>query len=101
VDPDGARVIEIIQSPDAQGVYRARVEIRNARTGAWVRKKAPSTFYPDTMSDDDVVAAILAAFHRGKRRGNGQFFGDSGRGFTIEGWYQSGRINAAYPLRGP
>jgi len=25
----------------------------------------------------------------------------SGRGFMIEGWFQDGRINAAYPLRGP
>lgn len=101
VDPEGARVLAIIQAPDAQGVYRARVEIHDDETGAWVRKKAPSTFYPDAMSDDDVVAAILTAFHQGKRRGNGQFIGDSGRGFTIEGWYQNGRINAAYPLRGP
>ena len=101
VDPGSARVVEIVQSPDAQGVYRARVEIRDAVTGAWVRKKAPSTFYPDAMSDADVVATILAAFHRSRRRSNGQFVGESGRGFTIEGWYQNGRINTAYPLRGP
>ena len=29
------------------------------------------------------------------------FAGPSGRGFAIEGWYQNGRINAAYPLGGP
>jgi hypothetical protein len=101
MDPEGARVLQITQSPDGQGVYRARVEIRDPETGAWVRKKASSTFYPDAMSDSEVVAAILAAFHQGKRRGNGQFAGDSGNGFTIEGWYQNGRINSAYPLRGP
>ena len=26
---------------------------------------------------------------------------ETGRGFAIEGWYQNGRINSAYPLRGP
>jgi hypothetical protein len=53
------------------------------------------------MSDDAVIRAVLAAFHNGHRRRGGEFTGDSGRGFAIEGWYQSGRINAAYPLRGP
>ena len=53
------------------------------------------------MSDPDVVGTVLAAFHKGQRRSNGQFVGDSDRGFMIEGWYQNGRINAAYPLRGP
>ena len=70
-------------------------------TGAWIDKKAPSTFFPDAMSDDEVIEAVLAAFQTGHRRGDGQFIGASGRGFAIEGWYQNGRISAAYPLRGP
>jgi hypothetical protein len=100
-DPDSARVLQVIQPPDPNGVYRARVSIRDPATGAWIRKKAPSTFFPDAMSDPDVINAILAAFHDGRRRNDGQFVGPSGRGFMIEGWYQNGRINAAYPLRGP
>lgn len=100
-DPDSARVLQVIQPPDPKGVYRARVSIRDPATGAWVRKRAPSTFFPDAMSDPDVVNAILAAFHDGHRRNDGQFVGPSGHGFMIEGWYQNGRINAAYPLRGP
>jgi hypothetical protein len=100
-DPDSARVLQIVQPPDPNGVYRARVSIRDPATGSWVGKKAPSTFFPDAMSDPDVVNAILAAFHDSRRRNDGQFVGPSGRGFMIEGWYQNGRINAAYPLRGP
>ena len=53
------------------------------------------------MSDHAVIRAVLTAFHNGHRRRGGEFTGDLGRGFAIEGWYQSGRINAAYPLRGP
>ena len=101
VDPPGARVQRIVQAPDAGGIYRARVALRDPATGAWVEKKAPSTFFPDAMSDDQVIQAVLAAFRDGRRRGDGQFIGASGRGFSIEGWSQNGRINAAYPLRGP
>src|SRR6516165_9578803 len=50
VDPPGARVLQVVQPPDPNGVYRARVELRDRATGAWVQKKAPSTFYPDAMT---------------------------------------------------
>ena len=101
VDPPGARVRQIVQPPDGSGVYRARVSLRDPVTGGWIDKKAPSTFFPDAMSDNEIIGAILSAFRDGARRGDGQFVGGSGRGFAIEGWYQNGRINSAYPLRGP
>jgi hypothetical protein len=101
VDPPGARVLRVVQPSDVNGVYRARVALRDPATGAWIEKKAPSTFYPDAMTPDEIVEAILATFRNGDRRNGGQFVGTSALGVTIEGWYQNGRINAAYPLRGP
>jgi Bacterial EndoU nuclease len=94
-NPAGARVVRIVDRPNRQGVYTAEVEIRGGE-GRWLRKR--STFYPDRMSRADVIAAILNAY---KRRSTGraeQFRGPSGQGFTIEGWYQNGRINTAYPI---
>lgn len=101
VDPPGARVLRIVQPPDADGVYRARVAVRDPASGEWIDKRAASTFFPDAMTEDQVIQAVLAAFHDGRVRGDGRFIGDSGHGFAIEGWYQSGHIAAAYPLRGP
>ena len=101
LDPPGAKVVRIVQPPDANGVYRARVALRDPTTGAWIDKRAASTFFPDAMSDDAVIAAVLAAYHDGRMRRDGEFIGDSGQGFMIEGWYHAGRIVAAYPLRGP
>ena len=100
VDPLYPRAERIVQPPDANGVYRARVALRDPATGDWIDKKAPSTFFPDAMSDDEVIEAVLAAFETGRRHSDGHFIGASGRGFAVEGWYQNGRINAAYPLRG-
>jgi EndoU nuclease-like protein len=101
VDPAQARVLRIVQPADARGVYRARVALRDLTTDIWVDKTAASTFYPDAASVPDVIEAILAAFNDGHMRDDGRFIGASGRGYMIEGWYQNGRINAAYPLRGP
>jgi EndoU nuclease-like protein len=101
IDPPRARVLRVTQSQDANGVYRARVALRDPATGQWIDKRASSTFFPDAMSDDEVIKAVLNAFHDGRRQRGGAFVGSSGHGFMIQGWYQSGRIVAAYPLRGP
>ena len=101
VDPAAAKVLRLTQPPDANGVYRARVALHDPQTGEWVDKIASSTFFPDAMSTDAVIQSVLAAFHNGRRRSDGEFIGASGHGFMIEGWYQGGRIMAAYPLRGP
>jgi hypothetical protein len=100
-DPPGARVLAVIEPPDADGVYRALVALRDPNTGRWIEKKEPSTFFPDGMSREAVVAAALDAFHHGRLRSDGRFIGPSGHGFAIEGWYEHGRIVAAYPLRRP
>jgi Bacterial EndoU nuclease len=101
VDPAGARVLRITGPVDGSGVYRARVALRDPMSGQWMDKRASSTFFPDAMSDAEVIEAVLAAFHNGRRRRDGEFIGDSGHGFMIEGWYHSARIVAAYPVQQP
>jgi len=92
-NPANARVVRVTDGPNRSGVYTADVEIRDG--GRWLEKG--STLYPDAMSRREVIAAILHAFR--ERTGGGEKFrGPSGRGFTIEGYFQNGRINTAYPI---
>ena len=96
VDPAGARVARIVSRENELGVYVAEVEIRSG-SGRWLRKT--STFYPDGMSREEVVAAILHAWGQRRDLGGGKFQGPSGEGFTIEGYtLEEGGINTAYPL---
>ena len=93
-DPPNARVVRILDRPNRAGVYTADVEIRDG--GRWLGKT--STFYPDAMSRQEVTGAILNAFRSRSKGGSEKFRGPSGRGFTIEGYFQNGRINSAYPI---
>ena len=93
-DPQGARVVRVVDRPNRAGIYTAEVEIRSGSD--WLPKR--STLYPDRLSRDAVIQAALHAF-AGRTTGNAEKFrGPSGEGFTIEGYYQNGRINTAYPL---
>lgn len=94
-NPANARVTRVLEGPNRFGVYVAAVEIRG-RQGDWLDKR--STFYPDRMSREQVVTAILDAWRRRTTGASEKFRGPSGLGFTIEGWYQNGRINTAYPI---
>jgi hypothetical protein len=92
-DPENARVTRIVERPNRAGVYTAEVEIRS--NSGWLSKR--STIYPDRMDRAAVIQAVLNAFRN--REGDGEKFrGPSGQGFTIEGYFQGGRINTAYPI---
>ena len=92
-DPANARLVRIVDQPNRAGVYTADVEIRSG--SQWLGKR--STLYPDRLDREAVIRAVLNAFQH--RTGNGEKFrGPSGQGFTIEGYYQNGRINTAYPI---
>ncbi len=45
-----------------------------------------------------VIQAVLNAFKNRASGSSEKFRGPSGRGFNIEGYYQNGRINTAYPI---
>ncbi|HVR95180.1 MAG TPA: EndoU domain-containing protein [Thermoanaerobaculia bacterium] len=95
-NPKGARVVDVTRKPNREGVYEARVEIRDSRSGRWLEKR--STLFPDAMDRDQVIRAILNAW-RHRTTGQAQKFrGPSGRGFTIEGYLLDGDINTAYPI---
>ena len=92
-DPRNARVVRITDRPNRAGVYTAEVEIRSG--SQWLPKR--STFYPDQLDREAVIQAVLNAY-RNSRGGGEKFRGPSGQGFTIEGYYQNGRINTDYPI---
>jgi hypothetical protein len=92
-DPANARLARMVDPPNRAGVYTADVEIRSG--SEWLGKR--STVYPDRMDRQAVIQAVIHAFQN--RSGNGEKFrGPSGTGFTIEGYFQNGRINTAYPI---
>ena len=81
---------------------RRPAQPRRASTPPWsgsAAAAAPSSrpCTPTACPARMVIAAILAAFRHGQRRGE-RFRGPSGLGFTIEGYFQNGRIHTAYPI---
>ncbi len=62
VDSAGAQVIAITDPPNAQGVYRGKVEIFDASSGTWVAKGPSSTFFPDAWTPSEVSLSIQEAY---------------------------------------
>jgi hypothetical protein len=100
-DAPNARMTDQTAPPDANGIYKGKVEIRNEVTDTWVAKKAESSFYPDNLSRTDIVSSIENAWDNKTTfdSGSGLFKGPSGHGFDIQGYMRDGEIKTAFPLR--
>jgi hypothetical protein len=94
-DPANARIVSIRDKPNRSGVYTATIEINDS--GEW--KSKFSSFFPDSLSRDDVIQAVLNAYNKSANKDAQPFEGPSGLGFSIQG-YTSGRggINTAFPV---
>ena len=96
-DPPGARVVRVRDGPNRAGVYTADIEIWDVQDGRWESKF--SSFFPDSLSRDEVLEAILNAYRESPNPRAQPFDGPSGLGFRVQG-YTSGRggINTAFPV---
>ncbi|MFT5893736.1 MAG: hypothetical protein ACI8VW_000602 [bacterium] len=94
-DPEKARVKSIRDAPNKSGVYTASIEIRDGNL--W--KEKFSSFFPDSMSKDDVLRAVLNAYKNSNDPEAQPFEGPSGLGFSIQGYTSNkGGINTAFPI---
>ena len=86
-DPATARMTMLDKEPNSLNVYVGRVEVKDPVTGRFIAKKAPSTFFPDNLTTEQVKGAIDTAYHDSGLKGDGKFIGESGLGFKTEGFY--------------
>ena len=94
-DPANARVVSVRDKPNRAGVYTATIEIRDGNQ--W--KSKFSSFFPDDMSQDEVINAILNAYNQSSNNNAQPFEGPSGLGFNIQGYTSNrGGINTAFPI---
>ncbi len=94
-DPDGARLVRIKDSPNSVGVYTATISIRDGNQ--W--KEKFSSFFPDNLSEHQVVDAVLHAYKNSADKNRQPWQGPSGLGFDIQGYTMSGGdINTAFPV---
>lgn len=95
IDPAGAKIIRIKDGPNSKGVYTATIAVQDG--GQW--KEKFSSFFPDNMSADEVMQAIINAYNKSSNKNKQPWQGPSGYGFTIQGYTTNrGGINTAFPV---
>lgn len=94
-DADGARIVSVRDKPNSAGIYTANIEIRDGNQ--WKQKF--SSFFPDSMSEQEVVDVILKAYNNSSNKNKQPWQGASGLGFDVQGYTLSkGDINTAFPV---
>jgi hypothetical protein len=96
-DPQHARLNKLLSPPNSSGVYTAKVEIYDPREKHW--KEKFSTLFPDSMTRQQVIQAVLHAWKHRSTGNKTKWQGPSGTGFTIQGYLnRRSNINTAYPI---
>jgi hypothetical protein len=99
-DAATARVTQVVEPPNAQGVYTGRVEVFDPRTNTWVTKDLPSSFYPDTWTQERVLLEVRGAYGARDVINGNRWEGTSPSGIRIRGYLNpDGSINTAFPIR--
>lgn len=94
-DPANARVVSVKDKPNKAGVYTANIEVRDG--GQW--KSKFSSFFPDNLSQQEVVDVIVNAYNKSKNPKKQPWSGPSGLGFEVQGYTSNrGGINTAFPV---
>uniref|UniRef100_UPI0036DF4914 two-partner secretion domain-containing protein n=1 Tax=Photorhabdus sp. RM322S TaxID=3342825 RepID=UPI0036DF4914 len=94
-----ARITEITTPPNAQGVYRGKIEVFNSQTGQWMKKGTESTFFPKSWNRQKIMSEVRGAYKNGTVQPGGKWEGVSPSGVTIGGYLdRHGNINTAFPI---
>ncbi|MBQ8994543.1 MAG: EndoU domain-containing protein [Oscillospiraceae bacterium] len=97
IDSPGAIVPGTETEPDSYGVYTAQVTVDGIRKSG---NKGYSTFFPDTMSPQDVIDAINEAYENRVEIGDGLYAGLTNEGMEIDmALTKKGIIVTAYPVK--
>lgn len=95
-----ARVGRVLRSPDASGVYKARVQVRDLDAGAWLDKPGASSLFPRDWSRDRVVTEVQSAYWNSQPEAGKPevLHGRSSSGVLIRMIVKDARMVTAYPL---
>lgn len=93
-------IFETTRRPDANGVFEARIRIRDPRTGRFVVKRARSSFFPVHWSRRRVQMEIESAWANSRPRGGNMWEGISSSGLLVRGYYlrPQGDAATAWPV---
>ena len=93
------RVLVITDPPNAQGVYRAKVEILDPSTNTWVAKGPSSSFFPDAWTPSEVSLSIQEAYSNIVLTSGKYWEGIASNGVRIGGYLDAnGNIATAFPI---
>jgi len=94
-DPANARVLSVRDGPNGRGIYTANIEVRDGNN--WKQKF--SSFFPDDLTQQQVIDVILHAYKNSKNPDGQPWEGPSGQGYQVQGYTSSrGGINTAFPI---
>ncbi|OCA69066.1 hypothetical protein BBI01_17800 [Chryseobacterium artocarpi] len=92
------KIIEVIKEELDLGIKKCIIEVFNERTGKWILKSEPTTFFPEHWDLQLLINECYFAFSTKIQINNYTFQGVTSQGITLEFIIKNGELRTVYPL---
>ena len=92
------KIIEITKTPNIKGIWEARISLKDIKTGTWIEKEQPTTFFPQTWSIGFLLLKLESAFLNKKKESETKYTGNTDCGIPIVFVYRKDEVVSAYPI---
>lgn len=98
-DPKKIKILRLTAPINSLGLFKAKIEVLNERTGKWIVKEAETTFFPTHWNWQQLVNECYHAFQTQKKISESEASGITSSGVKIVFHYsQEGILKTVYPI---
>nr|WP_321222928.1 EndoU domain-containing protein [uncultured Psychroserpens sp.] len=99
-DKNKVKLLKILRENTETGVFEAEIEFLNPRTRKWIKKTAPSTFFPRNWNMSLLIQYCKLAYESIEKEQpkNGKIISKTNYNIKVEMYFKDGVIKTLYPL---
>ena len=92
------KIEKITNTANKKGVWEALVSIKDFRTGSWIKKESPTTFFPNWWSKALLLLKLELAYLNRKEESQRRHVGKTDCGIVVIFVFRNNKIVSAYPI---
>nr|HPH99353.1 EndoU domain-containing protein [Chitinophagaceae bacterium] len=97
-NPEYHKIVRDTKKPNKDGIWEAKISIKNYKNNKWIEKEELSTFFPKNWDTTTLCFKLKEAFVTKEKQNGGIYIGNTSCGIKIAFYFKGSKILSVYPL---